>query len=121
MCQILIAEDEPRIAAFIEKGLKKHGYRTLIAGDGARAIELALVYPVDLMLLDLGLPIKDGWKVLEELQARQKKPPVIIIVTARDEESDRTNRVRFAVDGYVVKPFRFNELLTQVQTQLQRT
>jgi DNA-binding response OmpR family regulator len=121
MCQILIAEDEPRIAAFIQKGLRKHGYNTLIAGDGARAIELALTHTIDLMLLDLGLPIKDGWQVLEELQERQKKPPVIIIVTARDEESDRTNRLQFAVDGYVVKPFRFNELLTQVQAQLHRT
>ncbi|NJN87027.1 MAG: response regulator [Leptolyngbyaceae cyanobacterium SL_7_1] len=118
MCQILIAEDEPRIAAFIEKGLRKHGYSTLIAQDGAKAVELVLAHSIDLLLLDLGLPIKDGWKVLEELQSRQQKPPVIIIVTARDEGSERVNRDRFDIDGYVVKPFRFNDLLAQVQAQL---
>ena len=64
MSQILIVEDEARLAAFVKKGLGKSGFDTLVATDGERAIELAQTSQPDLLLLDLGLPIKDGWQVM---------------------------------------------------------
>lgn len=79
MSRILIAEDESRIAAFIEKGLQKNGFDTAIATNGEEALQMAESNGFDMLLLDLGLPIKDGWTVLQELRDRGKKIPIIIV------------------------------------------
>lgn len=118
MSQILIVEDEPRIAAFLEKGLQKHGYETAIATDGEEALKMVQQEPFDLLLLDLGLPIKDGWTVLRELQQTQQKLPNVIILTARADDSDRLTSIQLGAKDYITKPFRLNELLNRVQSVL---
>lgn len=117
MNRILIAEDEPRIASFLEKGLKANGFTTLVVGDGPAAIRTADSNDFDLLILDLGLPGKDGLQVLEELRGRGEKMPVIIL-TARDDVLDKVAGLEGGADDYVTKPFRFEELLARVRARL---
>ena len=117
MKQILIAEDESRIAAFLEKGFRKYGFTVAIARDGQEALEITHKQSFDLLLLDLGLPLTDGWTVLRELRARGDLRPVIII-TAQDDEKQKALALKLGANDYITKPLRFNELLTQVQSQL---
>ncbi|QYO65049.1 response regulator transcription factor [Leptolyngbya sp. 7M] len=119
MPQILIVEDEPRIAAFLEKGLQKHGYETAIATNGEEALQMVQQGIFDLLLLDLGLPFKDGWTVLRELQQTRDRIPEVIILTARADDRDYAQSIEFGVRAYITKPFRFNELLGQVEAILQ--
>ena len=88
MNRILIAEDEPRLASFLEKGLRSNGFVTTVAADGAKATLMARDAEFDLLVLDLGLPGKDGTEVLHELRASGQRMPVIIL-TARDDVSDK--------------------------------
>lgn len=117
MNRILIAEDEPRIASFLEKGLRAKGFTTIVAEDGQKAVRIADSRDFDLMLLDLGLPKKDGYQVLEELRGRGDRLPVIIL-TARDDVRDKVAGLEGGADDYVTKPFRFEELLARVRVRL---
>jgi DNA-binding response OmpR family regulator len=117
MSRILIAEDEPRIAAFIDKGLRQNGFSTTIIGDGNEVVLAAQSSNFDLMILDLGLPGKDGWTILAELRRRGEQLPVII-VTARDINHRRTADVEKAASDYITKPFRFKDLLERVKAHL---
>lgn len=117
MKQILIVEDEARIAAFIEKGLKAKGYNTTIAEDGESAIALALGCSFDLALLDLGLPGKDGLTILEEWRGQGVNFPVIIL-TARDDVMDKVAGLKGGADDYMTKPFSFAELLARIEVRL---
>ena len=112
MSSILIAEDESRIAAFIEKGLRKNGLETAIATDGEQALLMMQSNNFDLLLLDLGLPVKDGWTVLKELRNRGKQIPIIII-----SAFDPTNEIA-EINEYIIKPFRFQDLLARVKLHL---
>jgi len=115
--RILIAEDEPRLASFLEKGLRSNGFVTTWAEDGDRATVLARDDDFDLLVLDLGLPGKDGTAVLRELRASGQRMPVIIL-TARDDVSDKVGGLEGGADDYVTKPFRFEELLARVRARL---
>ncbi|NER20688.1 MAG: response regulator [Symploca sp. SIO1B1] len=115
MSRILIAEDEYRIACFIEKGLRKKGFCTAIAPDGQQAIQMALSGDFDLLLLDLGLPEKDGWEVLEELRSQGEQIPVIIVSAQAEIENKQ------GVNDYLKKPFRFNNLLERIHISLQKS
>ncbi|MEM8778957.1 MAG: response regulator [Cyanobacteria bacterium P01_G01_bin.49] len=117
MCHILIVEDEPRLAAFIEKGLQNKGFKTSVATDGQQALFMAQNETFDLLLLDLGLPIMDGWTVIERLRNQGNQVPVIV-VTARDPRESRNIGQRFNIEGYISKPFRFQDLLKQVESYL---
>lgn len=117
MNRILIAEDEPRIASFLEKGLKANGFTTIVVEDGDAAIKVTDSNDFDLLILDLGLPGKDGLQVLEELRGRGETLPIIIL-TARDEVSDKVAGLEGGADDYVTKPFRFEELLARVRARL---
>ena len=117
MNQILIVEDESRLAAFLQKGLQKNGYTTVVAEDGEQAVEIALSKEFDLMLLDLGLPIKDGFTVLQELRNEGKKLPVIVI-TARNDEQDEAKAKASGANDFIPKPFRFQNLLSRIQENL---
>jgi two-component system, OmpR family, copper resistance phosphate regulon response regulator CusR len=114
MSQILIAEDEVRIASFIEKGLRKYGHSTVVAKDGIEAIEMLREGKFDLLLLDLGLPGKDGWTVLQEVRTQISPDLNVIIVTAKDEATDRVKSSQLGVKAYILKPFRFGDLLEQI-------
>jgi DNA-binding response OmpR family regulator len=115
--RILIAEDEPRLASFLEKGLRSNGFVTSVARDGAQASLMARDDEFDLLVLDLGLPAKDGSEVLRELRASGQRMPVIIL-TARDDVSDKVGGLEGGADDYVTKPFRFEELLARVRARL---
>jgi two-component system, OmpR family, copper resistance phosphate regulon response regulator CusR len=117
---ILIAEDETRIAAFLEKGLRKQGFETIIAEDGLQALNIASHKKIDLLLLDLGLPLKNGWEVLEELRDRDQNFP-IIIMTAFSEEKNRLTAMYKGANDYLAKPFKFQDLLSQVRSALADT
>lgn len=114
---ILIAEDEPRIVSFMERGLSRRGYRIVTADRGDHAIDLLLANDFDLVLLDIGLPVMDGWAVLDALRAAQKDIPVII-VTAHEDASDRLSQYRDMVQEYIMKPFRFNSLVEIIRAQI---
>ena len=117
MSRILIAEDEPRIVRFLVRGLESTGHTTGSTGDGNLALELALTGEFDLMLLDLGLPGRDGFAVLAELRARRSPLPVIVL-TARDAPADIVAGLDGGADDYISKPFRLDELLARVRLRL---
>ncbi len=115
MCQILIVEDEERLAAFVAKGFRKHGFTATVVTDGNQALEYSQVNTYDAILLDLGLPVKDGWAVLKELRDRGDLSPVIVMTALSDL---RQAALAAKANDYLQKPFRFNDLLTAVQKQL---
>ena len=117
MKQILIVEDESRIAAFIEKGLKAKGYNTTIAEDADTALALPFGCQFDLALLDLGLPGQDGLTVLETWRGQGVNFPVIIL-TARDDVMDKVAGLKGGADDYMTKPFSFAELLARIEVRL---
>jgi two-component system copper resistance phosphate regulon response regulator CusR len=115
--RILIVEDEERIASFLEKGLRANGFTTSVAADGHEAIALARSTDFDLVILDLGLPGRDGADVLRELREWDRRTPVVIL-TARDALADKVAGLEAGADDYVTKPFRFEELLARVRVRL---
>ncbi|HWL89962.1 MAG TPA: response regulator transcription factor, partial [Actinomycetota bacterium] len=117
MNRILIVEDEERIASFIEKGLRANGFTTTVATDGDQAVGLARSGEFDLLILDLGLPGRDGSEVLRELRERDRRTPVLIL-SARDSLIDKVEGLEAGADDYVTKPFRFEELLARVRVRL---
>lgn len=117
MKRILIAEDEPRIASFVEKGLKANGFTTATASDGGTALLMAATGEFDLLILDIGLPVKDGFEVLHDLRHRGSDMPVIIL-TARDGVPEKIRGLEGGADDYMTKPFSFDELLARVRVRL---
>jgi two-component system, OmpR family, response regulator len=117
MSQILIVEDEPRIAGFIAKGLRAAGFATLVESSGSAAVELVLAEPIDLVVLDVGLPDIDGFEVLARLRGQGVAIPVIML-TARSSVADRVAGLQSGADDYVPKPFAFEELLARIQLRL---
>ncbi|MDD7940707.1 response regulator transcription factor [Actinomycetospora lutea] len=117
MSSILIAEDEPRIASFVEKGLRSAGFATTVVDDGLAARDQALGGHHDLLVLDIGLPGLDGFAVLAELRASGSRLPVVVL-TARDSVADTVAGLEGGADDYMAKPFRFEELLARVRRRL---
>ena len=120
MKQILIVEDEARIASFISKGLKAKGYNPTIAEDADTGLNLPLGRQFDLALLDLGLPGQNGMEVLEAWRGQGINFPVIIL-TARDDVMDKVAGLKGGADDYVTKPFSFAELLARIEVRLRNS
>jgi DNA-binding response OmpR family regulator len=116
VARILIAEDDPLIGSFLEKGLRANGFSTFLAGDGERAQRLGMTDEFDLLILDMGLPEREGFHVLQELRSRGKMLPVLVLTGRR--ERDAVMCLEAGADDYMTKPFRFDELLARVRTQL---
>jgi DNA-binding response OmpR family regulator len=118
---VLIVEDEPRIAGFLAKGLRRQGFDVQCAYSGSEALEWTGQKdgdePIDLIVLDLGLPDIDGLDVLRELQARGSDVPVLVL-TARTDESDRTAALRLGAVEYLTKPLPFPDFLGRVQANV---
>ena len=117
MTQILIAEDEERIAAFIAKGLHAEGFATTAVPSGEQALALARTGEYALLVLDLGLTDIDGFDVLRQLRETGEQIPVIIL-TARSSVTDTVAGLQSGADDYMSKPFRFEELLARVRLRL---
>ncbi len=117
MSQILIIEDEPRIAAFVAKGLKSAGYSTHIESSGIIGAQLAVSDDFDLVILDVGLPDIDGFEVLNRLRGQGVSVPVIML-TARSSVTDTVAGLEGGADDYMAKPFSFEELLARVRLRL---
>ncbi|RXZ45481.1 heavy metal response regulator transcription factor [Crenobacter cavernae] len=115
---ILIVEDEERAAAYLRQGLTEAGFKVDVAHDGIEGEYLALEHAYDLIILDVMLPGKTGWQVLDSLR-RSKQVPVLFL-TARDRVEDRVRGLEAGADDYLVKPFAFSELLARVRTLLRR-
>jgi DNA-binding response OmpR family regulator len=115
--RILIAEDEHGISSFLENGLRAAGFTATVVEDGSSALALARTGEFDLLVLDLGLPTRDGLSVLEELRRQGKRLPVIVL-TARSDLEDMVAGLDRGADDYVTKPFRFEELLARIRARL---
>jgi DNA-binding response OmpR family regulator len=116
VARILIAEDDPLIGSFLEKGFRAHGFSTLLVDDGEQAQRLGLTDEFDLLILDMGLPEREGFHVLQEIRSRGKTLPVLVL-TGRGER-DVVMCLDAGADDYMRKPFHFEELLARVRTRL---
>jgi two-component system copper resistance phosphate regulon response regulator CusR len=114
--RILIAEDDPRIAAAVEKALHASGFATFVADNGELAQSLSMTDEFDLLVLDMGLPEQDGFHVLQELRWRGKTMPVLVLTGRSDR--DVVACLDAGADDYMRKPFDAEELVARVQTRL---
>ncbi len=118
--KILVVEDEKNIVDILVFNLKRDGYETLSAMDGALGLQMALEEDPDLVLLDLMLPGMDGFEVCRRIRQAGRTTPVIML-TAREEESDKIMGLDLGADDYITKPFSMRELLARVKANIRRT
>ena len=116
--RILLVEDEPKTGAYLQQGLRESGYLADLAINGRDGLHLALEEDYDLVILDVMLPLMDGWTVLRRLREQRDTP--VLFLTARDEVADRVQGVDLGADDYLVKPFAFAELLGRIKALLRR-
>ena len=117
--KLLVVEDDPKTAAYLRKGLSENSFVVDLAADGEEALHLADTGTYDAIVLDVMLPIRDGWQVLRELRRSRRRTPVICL-TARDAVEDRVRGLDLGADDYLVKPFAFSELLARIRSLLRR-
>jgi len=116
--KILVVEDDKKTASLIKLYLEREGFQTLMAYDGRQALELAEHHKPIFVVLDLMLPLLDGWEVCRRLRQSSNVP--ILMLTARGEEVDRVSGLTLGADDYVVKPFSPRELVARVKAILRR-
>lgn len=117
MNRILIAEDDPRIVSFLQKGLQAAGFATSHVADGRSALEAMRAGDHDLVVLDIGLPLMDGFEVLSTARGSGISTPVVVL-TARDSVDDTVLGLESGANDYLAKPFHFAELLARVRIRL---
>jgi len=117
--KILIVEDDGNIAELLHLYLEKEGYETRIAPDGGKAVELFRSFAPSLVLLDIMLPVMDGWSVLKKIRSESKVP--VIMLTAKGETTDKVTGLEQGADDYIVKPFETKEVLARIHAVLRRS
>lgn len=117
--KVLIVDDEANICELIRLYVEKEGYNAIIATDGAKAVEKFMQEKPDMVLLDIMLPVKDGWQVCREIRAVNDTP--IIMLTAKGETFDKVLGLELGADDYIVKPFEPKELVARMKAVLRRT
>ncbi|MEI6562876.1 MAG: response regulator transcription factor [bacterium] len=117
---ILVVEDEKKLAGFIRKGLEENGFAVTVSHEGNEAYTLATTGSYDLIILDIMLPGRDGLSILKNLRDRHNTIPVIL-VTARSESNERVYGLTLGADDYIPKPFFMDELIARIQAVLRRT
>ena len=117
--RVLLVEDEPGVAEFVQEGLTEAGYAVDVAYDGLEGLDYALAAEYDVMVLDVMMPKMDGVSLLRELRKRSIKSPVLLL-TARIATSDRVRGLDAGADDYLIKPFAFAELLARIRALLRR-
>ena len=115
----LVVEDEPKLAALIQRGLTEDGHVADVAGSGEDAVWMAVATPYDAIVLDVMLPGMDGFATCRELRRREVWTPVLIL-TARDAVEDRVHGLDTGADDYLVKPFSFAELVARLRALARR-
>ena len=115
---ILIVEDDPNISELVQMYLEKEGYHTKIAADGGQGVALFRQVRPDLVLLDIMLPVMDGWSVLRTIRQDSQTP--VIMLTAKGETNDKVQGLKQGADDYLTKPFEMKELLARVEAVLRR-
>jgi two-component system KDP operon response regulator KdpE len=114
--RVLVVDDEPQIIRFLKPGLSAAGYTVEAAATGAEALKLAALIPPDVVILDLGLPDIDGKEVIRQLRGRTNVP--VIVLSARDRESEKIAALDLGADDYVNKPFGIGELMARIRASL---
>jgi two-component system, OmpR family, KDP operon response regulator KdpE len=117
--QILVVDDEAPMRKFVLHNLRAGGYNVLAAADGSEALKLAAEHPLDLLLLDIGLPGPDGLAVLQAIRRDMAVP--VLMISARGREADRVKALDLGADDYLTKPFGVAELLARVRALLRRS
>ena len=115
----LIVEDDGNIAELLRLYLEKDGFDVIIASDGGNGVRLALSENPDVILLDIMLPVLDGWQVCRKIRETSRVP--IIMLTAKGETYDKVNGLEMGADDYIVKPFEVKELLARIHAVMRRT
>lgn len=118
--RVLLAEDDQRIANFVIKGLRENAYAVDAAADGEDALYQAAINTYDVIILDVMMPVKNGFEVCRELRKKGVKTPVLML-TARDAVEDRISGLDYGADDYLTKPFEFGELLARLRALLRRS
>ena len=116
--KVLIVEDDGNIAELLHLYLEKEGFETQVAGDGGKGVELFRSFQPDLVLLDIMLPVMDGWAVLKKIREHDKTP--VIMLTAKGETEDKVTGLEGGADDYIVKPFEMKEVLARIHAVLRR-
>ena len=116
---ILIVEDDPNISELVQMYLEKEGYNTRIASDGGQGLDLFRQLRPDLVLLDIMLPVMDGWSVLRTIRQDSKTP--VIMLTAKGETNDKVQGLKQGADDYITKPFEMKEVLARIEAVLRRS
>lgn len=119
MAKLLLVEDEERAAAYLRTGLAEHGFVVDVCHDGEDGLLNALAIDYALIILDVMLPGRDGWSILQQIRRRGDHTPVLFL-SARDAVEDRVKGLELGGDDYLVKPFAFSELLARVRSLLRR-
>jgi len=117
--KVLIIEDDGNIAELLHLYLDKEGFETEVAKDGGRGIELFRAFQPDLVLLDIMLPVMDGWSVLKKIREESQAP--VIMLTAKGETTDKVSGLEMGADDYIVKPFEMKEVLARIHAVLRRS
>ena len=117
--KVLIVEDDSNIAELLHLYLEKEGFDTRVAKDGGKGVELFRSYHPDLVLLDIMLPVMDGWSVLKRIREGDKTP--VIMLTAKGETEDKVSGLEMGADDYITKPFEMKEVLARIHAVLRRT
>lgn len=117
--RILLVEDEPKTAAFVRRGLEENGFTVILAGRGDEGLSLARTESFGAIILDISLPVLDGFSILAALRESGSMIPVLCL-TARDTVADKVKGLELGADDYLVKPFSFSELLARLRTILRR-
>ncbi len=116
---ILIVEDDRNIAELLQLYLEKEGYSVTVANDGGQGLSKFRTIKPDMVLLDVMMPVMDGWEVCKAIRAEAQTP--IIMLTAKSETSDKVQGLRSGADDYITKPFEMREVLARVEAVLRRT
>ena len=116
---VLIVEDDRNIAELLQMYLEKEGYAVTTAGDGGKGLEKFRAIKPDLVLLDVMMPVMDGWTVCKAIRAESQTP--IIMLTAKGETDDKVTGLKSGADDYVTKPFEMKEVLARIEAVLRRT
>ncbi len=118
--RVLIVEDDSNIAQLLQLYLEKEGFESEIAPDGGKGVELFRSFGPDLVLLDIMLPVMDGWAVCRKIREDGNKTPIIML-TAKGETLDKVSGLEMGADDYIVKPFEMKEVLARIHAVLRRT